>query len=220
MKDKAKPPYVITVANLKGGAGKSTVTVTIACAFHRDGVKTLIVDADSQGSLRTWAGAGTGNDIPPVPALDGRNIAKDLLRIGASYELVVVDTPPRMPAESRIAMVAADLVLIPSEPGATDLWALKEMLATVEEARAMRPNLLVYVLPNRIDATNMSDLVRKELALLDVPLLKAQLGSRVAFREAMAAGCDVVALDPNSEAAREAHALHRELAKIIKEKNR
>lgn len=218
MKDKAKPPYVVTVANLKGGAGKSTVTITIACAFHRAGVKTLIVDADRQSTLRTWAGAVTGNDIPPVVGLDGPKFAKDLLRIAASYELVVTDTPPRMPAESRIAMVAADLVLIPSEPGASDLWALKEMLATVEEARAMRPNLLVYVLPNRVDATNLSVLVLKELVELGMPLLKSQLGSRVAYREAMAAGCDVVALDPNSEAAREARALHRELAKIIKEK--
>jgi chromosome partitioning protein len=218
MKDKAKPPYVITVANLKGGAGKSTSVVTIACAFHRARKRTLIVDADSQGSLRTWAGAGTGNDIPPVPALDGRNIARDLIRIGASYEMVVVDTPPRLPAEARTAMVAADLVLIPSEPGATDLWALKEMLATVEEARALRPDLLVYVLFNRVDQTNLSELVRKELVELGVPLLKSQLGSRVAFREAMAAGCDVVALDPGSEAASEARALYRELAKIMKEK--
>jgi chromosome partitioning protein len=220
MKDKSLAPYVITVANLKGGAGKSTVTVTIACAFHRAGVKTLIVDADSQGSLRTWAGAGTANDIPPVPSLDGRNIAKDLPRIGAGYELVVVDTPPRMPAESRIAMVAADMVLIPSEPGATDLWALKEMMTTVEEARGVRPNLMVYILPNRIDQTKLSELVRTELVELGLPLLKAQLGSRVAFREAMAAGCDVVDLDPTSEAANEARALYRELSKIVKEKRR
>ncbi len=219
MKNKAKSPYVITVANLKGGAGKSTAVVTIACAFHRAGTRTLIVDADShQASLRTWAGAGAGNDIPPVTALDGRNIARDLIRIGAAYELVVVDTPSRLPAEARTAMVAADLVLIPSEPGGFDLWALKEMLATVEEARVMRPDLLVYVLFNRVDQTNLSEMVRKELVELDVPLLKSQLGSRVAFRETSSAGCDVVALDPGSEAASEARALYRELTKIVKEK--
>jgi chromosome partitioning protein len=217
MPDKERAPYVLTVANLKGGAGKSTVTATIACAFHRAGVRTLIVDADSQGSLRTWAAAGE-NDVPPVVGLDGRNIARDLLRVGEGRELIVVDTPPRMPAEARIAMVVADLVVIPSEPGATDLWALKEMMATIEEAKGLRPNLKVYVLPNRIDQTRLSDMVRGELVELGMPLLKSKLGSRVAFREAMAAGCDVVALDPSSEASNEARALFRELSKLIKEK--
>jgi chromosome partitioning protein len=217
MKDKAKPPYVITVTNLKGGVGKSTAVATIACAFHRAGVKTLIVDGDSQGSLRTWAGAGTNNDIPPVTALDGRNIARDLVRIGAAYDLVTVDTPPRLQEEGRLAMIAADLVLIPIEPGATDFWSLKLMLATVEEARALRPEMLIYTLLNRVDRTSLSERVRKALVELDVPLLKSQLGSRVAYREAMEAGCDVVAFDSSSEAANEARALYRELNKIVKE---
>ena len=50
--------YVIAICGLKGGIGKSTVAATVACGFHRAGRKTLLVDADSQGTIRTWAGKG------------------------------------------------------------------------------------------------------------------------------------------------------------------
>ena len=45
---------VITLASRKGGAGKSTLTAQLAAQCHVSGKRTLIIDADPQGSLSLW----------------------------------------------------------------------------------------------------------------------------------------------------------------------
>jgi chromosome partitioning protein len=44
-------PYVIGVANQKGGVGKTTTAVTIADGVARTGLKTLIIDLDTQSHV-------------------------------------------------------------------------------------------------------------------------------------------------------------------------
>jgi chromosome partitioning protein len=132
-----------------------------------------------------------------------------------------VDTPARLAVEARTAMAVADLVLLPASRGPAGLWALEETLATLAEARGLRPDLLAYVVPNRLGHTMLARLTLERLAELDVPVLKTGLGDRVAFDEAMGSGCDVVAYAPGSEAAREAGELVSELTKVLtKERKR
>ena len=49
------PPKIISVCNLKGGAGKSTIAVNIACAIaHRHEGSCVLVDADKQATAAIW----------------------------------------------------------------------------------------------------------------------------------------------------------------------
>ena len=41
---------VIAFSSLKGGVGKSTLSLNVAACLHRAGHRTLIVDADPQGT--------------------------------------------------------------------------------------------------------------------------------------------------------------------------
>ena len=41
----------IVVSSQKGGVGKTTVSINLAYAFARSGKRTLLVDADPQGSV-------------------------------------------------------------------------------------------------------------------------------------------------------------------------
>jgi Flp pilus assembly CpaE family ATPase len=42
---------ILSVLNLKGGVGKTTITANLAAAFHQKGYRVLVVDLDLQGSL-------------------------------------------------------------------------------------------------------------------------------------------------------------------------
>lgn len=212
-------PHVIAVAALKGGAGKTTVALALASEFHLAGHKTLLVDADSQRSAATWASvaAAAGHDAPPVVAMSGANLRKDVERVGSPFAVVVIDSPPRLAAEQRAALMAAHLVLLPVTPGGADVWALKETLALVEEARGLRPELRAAIVCNRMDRrTALSASLLEAMGEAGVPVLKSTLGQRVAFAEAMTAGQGVCTYAPGTPSAKESHALAREVLRLLK----
>lgn len=209
------PMHTISCVNLKGGVGKSTVSTNLAVCLHRDHRRVLLVDADSQGTARTWAAAAGEADVPPVVAMDQRNIARDLPRVAAGFDFVVVDSPARLGKEARGAMLASSLSLLPVVPGAADVWALRETLDVLEEARGLVPDLRASIVLNQADHTKMGALVAGKLGELGVPVMTSTLGHRVLFRESMLAGRGVVDYAPGSTAAMEMAALYAEVLQLL-----
>jgi len=52
---------VYTLANLKGGSGKTTSAVSIAEAMVQKGINVLVVDLDPQGTLSRWLASRSGS---------------------------------------------------------------------------------------------------------------------------------------------------------------
>jgi chromosome partitioning protein len=82
---------IVTVANLKGDVGKSTLATNIACALARD-YRTILVDADDHQAT-SWWGRKTPSPVPVVsqrfdPA-DEKEWARAVL--GLDGDLIVVD---------------------------------------------------------------------------------------------------------------------------------
>ncbi len=181
----------------------------------------MLVDTDLQGTCRAWAAvaADRGYDGPPVVALDGRSLRRDLERVAAGFDVVIIDTSPRLGADLRAAALASDLVLMPVVPGAADVWALRETVAVVEEAQAMRPDIRLGVVLNRAARTTLTGVTRTALEDLKVQVI-GTLGDRVAFGEATAAGRGVVVHAPGSKAALEVKALVRDLLGALGDEGR
>ena len=203
---------VITIAQRKGGAGKTTLAAQLATAWLRWGARVALLDIDPQASLAAWVelrrarlGAeNVGFDFAALPGWRAGQWIEDRAR-GA--EFVVVDGPPHAEVEARIAVRAAGLVLVPVQPSPLDLWATKETLAMAGEER--RGALVVL---NRVlSRSSLADRVAAVLAAAGAAIAATRIGNRVALVRAMASGLGVVEIPGANSAAAEITALAEEV---------
>jgi chromosome partitioning protein len=148
---------VITIAQRKGGAGKTTLAAQLAVAWARQGVRVTALDIDPQGSFAAWAGvrrARLGGDAIGFgfDALPGWRAAQWIENQARDSDLVVIDCPPHAETEAQIAVRAAGLVLIPVQPSPLDLWATEATLKMVRDER--RRALIVL---NRVPPRGLLD---------------------------------------------------------------
>ena len=132
---------IIAFASLKGGAGKSTLSIHLAHAIALAKKRVLLVDADPQSSVSSWAAARDSVSPFPVIGLARNTIHRDLPELLEAYDHCVIDTPPRVSAMARSAILAADLVLIPVQPSSYDVWAASETVELVKEAQQFKPDI-------------------------------------------------------------------------------
>ena len=178
-------------------------------------MKVLLVDADPQGSALDWAASRTSDPLFPVAGLPRPSIHKELPGLAQGYEHVLIDGPPRVYEVARSAIMASDLVLIPVQPSPYDVWAAKEIVDLLQEAKVFKPDLKsAFVINRKIVNTAIGRDVREALAGLEVPILDADVSQRVGFAEAVASGQTVLDTDPNGNAAREVISLVRELVNL------
>lgn len=209
----------IALTGQKGGSGKSTVALALASEALARGLRVLLVDADSQGTARTWGAVANeaGNVVPTVVSM-GADLHKpgQLPALAKSFDLVVIDCPPRHAEAQRAALMVADLAILPSGPSAHDAWAMAESVELVKAAQRLRPDLKAVALVTRkVPGTVIGKGARESLAEAGVPLLRTELGFRVAYQEAPAAGLGVAQYAPTSEAATEVRELTDEVLALV-----
>jgi chromosome partitioning protein len=206
---------IITLTGQKGGIGKSTAAVCLAAHGVELGRRVLLVDADPQGTARTWGEVANeaGHPAPTVVAMGaGMHRAGQLAQVAEGYDLVVIDCPPRHGDVMRSALMVADLAVLPCGPSAADAWALSATLDVLAEARALRDELRACILLTRKQGrTALGKGARAVLESSGLPVLASELAHRVAYQEALACGRGVTAYAPNDRAAEEVRSLFEEI---------
>jgi chromosome partitioning protein len=207
---------VVTIAQRKGGAGKTTLAAQLAVAWARRGARVDVLDIDPQGSLAAWIDLrktqlgreAIGFDFAARPGWRAGQWVEDRAR---ETDLVVIDSPPHAETEGRIAVRAAELVLIPVQPSPLDLWATE---ATLKLARDERRRSLVVL--NRVPPrSGLTDRIAADLTRTGAVIASTRVGNRVALVRAMALGLGVVEFASMSRAAIEINALAQEVAQRV-----
>ncbi len=209
---------IIALAGQKGGSGKTTVAIAVSAELYARKKRVLLVDADPQGSVRTWGAVAAENNLetPTIVAM-ASNLYQpgQLPALAAGYEHTVVDCPPRHGDIQRAAMMVSDLVVLPCGPSAVDAWAVAESVELINEARKLKPTLLAVVLITRkVARTTIGKQARDALQAAGLPILGTELGFRVPYQEAPAAGLGVAQYAPKDPAAVEVRALVDELLSL------
>ncbi|KPF81737.1 cobyrinic acid a,c-diamide synthase [alpha proteobacterium AAP38] len=203
---------VITIAQQKGGAGKTTLAIHLAVTWARAGKSTALVDIDPQGSLSAWYAAregtlGAGATGITHLQISGWRTQREVERLAKTHDVVVIDSPPHAETDARIAVRTAALVVVPVQPSPMDLWATRPTLdlARVEK----RPVMLVM---NRVPARGkLVDAVAEKAAELGVPVATESLGNRIGFAGSLMEGLTLAETDPKSKGVEELEALAAEI---------
>ncbi|MFC7705353.1 ParA family partition ATPase [Plastorhodobacter daqingensis] len=178
---------VITVAQQKGGSGKTTLAVNLAVVLSARGFRVAVLDTDPQGSLGRWfmtrrERLGDAGLAFSTASAWGVSYECDKLRRDADF--VIVDTPPKVDADLRPALREADLILVPVASSHVDLWATEGVLDLAQRERRRASVIL-----NRAKAgTRLGEEVATAAAAMDAELLAARLGNRIVYAETLGMG--------------------------------
>jgi chromosome partitioning protein len=227
---------IVAFAGQKGGTGKSTLACCAAAELAARGKSVLLVDSDPQKTATTWNEVGTEaredeaskkSAAPSVVAMTGGTLHQDsqVPKLANAYDHVIIDTPGRIEATVKSALMVADVVALPCEPSPPDVWALAETIKLVEAAQEFRarkgmPKLRAAIVINRKRAgTVLGEGARKALNGSGLPVLKTEIGLRQSFKETLGAGLGITSYAPSDAGAEELRALVDELLTLAKRKS-
>lgn len=207
---------IITVAQQKGGAGKTTMAAHLAVAWAASGRrKVAIIDTDPQGSLTQWHNVreerlGDEASNLTFSAISGWRVRSEIDRLKHTHDLVIIDSPPHTDAEARTAIRAADLVVIPLQPSPMDVWATSATIQICKQERVPVKMVLNRVHPQ----AKLTEAISGDM----IGLTANRFGNRVIFAGSMMQGYGVTEAQPNSIAAEEVRALAQEIITYLNKK--
>lgn len=221
------PRMTIAILNQKGGVGKSTLATNLGAAAHLDGLRTIILDLDSQGSALDWYAArqeGSRLEGLTVAGSDRVLTAPRFRELTSGYDVAILDGPPRLGDITRAAAVAADVALMPLRPGAFDWWACSDTLTLLDSADSVRDELgrppvrRMFILNAADERTRLARAALDALGKVG-EIVPVSIASRIVYPEASTAGEAVLTFAPGSPAADEIGRLWRALVACMKERN-
>lgn len=183
---------VVALLNEKGGSGKTTVSLNLATALHRRGLKVVLVDADPQGTARDWrANSPADADLPPVVAFDRPQMLSSLGTLNA--DIVIIDTPAKAESMSAVAIRVAHVALVVIQPCAADIWACAATIKMLQAKIDVGGKIDVGFVTNRVARNTKISREIEEGGWNDYGFdqLSATLGNRTVYAQALSDGLSV-----------------------------
>lgn len=219
--ERKQMPKTIGVIQVKGGAGRSTVSTNLAGELSKIG-KTVLIDCDMpQGTSASWFAVrqqkGKTGNLQADTASTHRELVEKVEQY-ADADYIVLDGPPRIAEMTRATLVLADLCLIPVGASTAEIWATTDILDLIEEAKKVKP-IRAKMIWTRYRAftklaQGLTELATKELGL---PALVPTLGMRVAYIEALGEGLTAAEMaDPSAKV--EVKFMIEEVQKLLRKK--
>lgn len=180
---------IISIANQKGGVGKTTIATNLICNFVDNGSKALLIDADVQKSAMDFRNVRLENEsIKQFPAVSNttRSI-KDDVKAFTDFDYVVIDVGGRDSIVFRSALAGSDIVIVPVCPSPYDFWGSEQTFSIIAEAKEFNISMKAFAVinmarANTIIASEVSELIEDFQHRFPIKFLKNVLYDRIVYK--------------------------------------
>ncbi|MDY6962552.1 ParA family protein [Pseudorhizobium marinum] len=191
---------VITFANTKGGAGKTTAVLLLATELAQQGYRVTILDADPQQWITRWYKLSPPNSlIGVIPYVNTSTIERNIADSRETTDYFIIDLPGARTSLLATAIGLSDHVLIPIQGCAMDAQGganVLELLQYLERRAGIRvAHSVVLTRVNPMVTTRALLAVKGLLAQRQVNVLNTPIVERAAFRDVFDCGGSLHTMD-------------------------
>ena len=191
---------VISFANAKGGAGKTTAALLLATELAHRGFRVAIIDCDPQHWITQWAEiSGPIRNLEVISEASVASLQCHLRDLASRVDFFIVDLAGAKDALVTTAIGLSDHVMIPVQGSAMDAKGAAQILDLLALMRD-KANLDIA---HSVVLTRVSSMVTTKallsimglLAARGVNVLNTPIGERNAFKEIFEVGGTLHTLD-------------------------
>ncbi|MCA1967484.1 MAG: ParA family protein [Rhizobium sp.] len=191
---------VLTFANTKGGAGKTTAVLILASELAGRGHRVTILDADPRGWISRWHAIAGASSLISVAPVSEETIEAATAKAKKRGGYILIDLPSSHDALLAKAVGLADHVLIPVQGCAMDAHGgaeVLELLKELDESCGVRiPHSVVLTRVNAAVTTRALQAAKDFLAARGIATLSTAIAERAAYRDVFDKGGLLQAMNP------------------------
>jgi chromosome partitioning protein len=192
---------VIAISNPKGGTGKSTTSLVLGTTLARHGASVTVFDCDPNKHLIAWRDGPSQSNVEIIGHADSSNIARMLKAEAAKKQFVIADLEGTASLLVASAILAADLVVIPTQGSAMDAAQARRAISFIDDQAAAvgpRPYKVLFTRTKPGFATRDEKIIKETLTASGIPIFRTDLAERAAYRSMFTFRQSLEELDPTA----------------------
>lgn len=181
---------IISFISRKGGTGKTTAAINLACVLHSIGHKVCLLETDTNYTLNTLRkmelhSAKANNEaIFQVFGSSDDTVVNDLKKVQKEHQpdYIIVDSAGKTTDDKiRSLSIESQLVIVPTSLTQNDLLVTFQTIEDLKPAREINKKLKILVLPNRVHSQTKLETIKDALKALDAEISEVKIPAKNAF---------------------------------------
>lgn len=192
---------IISIANPKGGTGKTTLALSIAQVLCQRAHTVRLLEADPNHPLETWARLkpdALPEGLAIITGVDESGFTQMVREADDRADWVIIDPEGSKNIVMAYAISVADLVVIPLQGSQLDADQAIDVIRMIKDQSQMSrrdiPHCLVFTRTTALQPRDFRHIVN-QLDGADMPVMGVHLTERAAFRAMLQTGDTLYTLD-------------------------